>query len=88
MERDPARQPRSTTGDLVFPIPTRPRELVEGDLLWVDNGINFGGYQSDYGNAWIVGRARTIASASTMRCGVRCSNACWRPCAPARPAPT
>jgi Xaa-Pro dipeptidase len=56
MERDPARRPRSTTGDLVFPIPTRPRELVEGDLVWVDNGINFGGYQSDYGNAWIVGR--------------------------------
>ncbi len=56
MERDPARQPRSTTGDLVFPIPTRPRELVAGDLVWVDNGINFGGYQSDYGNAWIVGR--------------------------------
>jgi Xaa-Pro aminopeptidase len=57
MERDPARQPRSTTGDLVFPMPTRTRELVEGDLLWVDNGINYGGYQSDYGNAWIVGRA-------------------------------
>jgi Xaa-Pro dipeptidase len=57
MERDPARQPRSTTGDLVFPMPTRPRELLEGDLLWVDNGINYGGYQSDYGNAWIVGRA-------------------------------
>jgi Xaa-Pro dipeptidase len=57
MERDPARQPRSTTGDLVFPIPTRPRELVEGDLIWADNGINFGGYQSDYGNSWIVGRA-------------------------------
>jgi Xaa-Pro dipeptidase len=56
MEREPARQPRSTLGDLVFPIPTRPRELVEGDLVWVDNGINFGGYQSDYGNAWIVGR--------------------------------
>ena len=29
---------------------------MEGDLVWVDNGINFGGYQSDYGNAWIVGR--------------------------------
>ncbi len=56
MERDPSRQPRSTTGDLVFPTPTRPRELVEGDLVWVDNGINFAGYQSDYGNAWIVGR--------------------------------
>jgi len=56
MERDPARRPASTTGDLVFPVPTRPRTLVEGDLIWVDNGINSCGYQSDYGNAWIVGR--------------------------------
>ena len=46
----------SITDDLVFPTPTQPRELVEGDLIWVDNGINYRGYQSDYGNTWIVGR--------------------------------
>ena len=46
----------SITDDLVFPTPTQPRELVEGDLIWVDNGVNYCGYQSDYGNTWIVGR--------------------------------
>ncbi len=56
MGRDPADRPLSITGDLVFPTPTQPRELVEGDLVWVDNGVNYGGYQSDYGNTWIVGR--------------------------------
>jgi len=40
----PTRQPRR---NLVFPIPTRPRELVEGTSVWVDNGINFRRYQSD-----------------------------------------
>jgi len=40
----------------VFPTPTRPRELEEGDLVWADNGVNYSGYQSDYGNAWIIGR--------------------------------
>jgi Xaa-Pro aminopeptidase len=56
MGREPADRPMTVTGDLVFPLPTTTRELAEGDLLWVDNGVNFGGYQSDYGNAWIVGR--------------------------------
>jgi Xaa-Pro aminopeptidase len=56
MGREEAERPFSITGDLVFPTPTRPRELAEGDLLWVDNGVNYQGYQSDYGNAWIVGR--------------------------------
>ncbi len=56
MGREPADRPMSITDDLVFPTPTKPRELVEGDLIWVDNGVNYRGYQSDYGNAWIVGR--------------------------------
>ena len=56
MAREPEDRPMSVTGDLVFPMPTGPRELLEGDLVWVDNGVNYCGYQSDYGNAWIVGR--------------------------------
>ena len=56
MGRTAAERPRSITDDLVFPTPTRPREFAEGDLVWVDNGVNYGGYQSDYGNTWIVGR--------------------------------
>ena len=56
MGRTAAERPRSITDDLVFPTPTQPREFAEGDLVWVDNGVNYGGYQSDYGNTWIVGR--------------------------------
>ncbi|MEX1007421.1 MAG: M24 family metallopeptidase [Acidimicrobiia bacterium] len=56
MERDPTDRPMSITGDLVFPTPTQARVLAESDLVWVDNGVNYCGYQSDYGNAWIVGR--------------------------------
>ena len=32
------------------------RELVEGDVLWVDTGISYGGFHSDFGRTWIVGR--------------------------------
>ena len=56
MGREPADRPMSITGDLVFPTPTRSRVLAENDLVWADNGVNYCGYQSDYGNAWIVGR--------------------------------
>jgi Xaa-Pro aminopeptidase len=56
MGRTPSERPMSITGDLVFPTPTHARELVADDLVWADNGVNYCGYQSDYGNAWIVGR--------------------------------
>ena len=56
MGRTPPERPMSVTGDLVFPTPTQPSELGDGDLIWADNGVNYCGYQSDYGNAWIVGR--------------------------------
>jgi Xaa-Pro dipeptidase len=60
MGRTAAERPRSITDDLVFPTPTQPREFDEGDLLWVDNGVSYGGYQSDYGNTWIVGREPNV----------------------------
>lgn len=50
--------PRSVTGDVVFPTPTRTRDLAEGDVLWVDTGINYEGYASDFGCTWVVGGAR------------------------------
>lgn len=50
--------PYSATGDVVFPTPTRPRELVDGDVVWVDTGINYEGYASDFGCTWVVGGAR------------------------------
>jgi Xaa-Pro dipeptidase len=57
MPRSISNGPFSVTGDPVFPLPTQPRKLVAGDVLWVDSGINLNGYASDFGATWIVGKA-------------------------------
>jgi Xaa-Pro aminopeptidase len=59
MGREADDRPMSITGEIVFPMPARRRELVNGDLVWVDNGVSYRGYHSDYGNSWIVGRGPT-----------------------------
>jgi Xaa-Pro aminopeptidase len=48
--------PWSATGDVVFPTVTTDRELRAGDVVWVDTGIAYHGYASDFGRTWIVGR--------------------------------
>jgi Xaa-Pro dipeptidase len=48
--------PWTTHGDLPCPLLTTERELVEGDVLWVDNGVSYAGYHSDFGRTWVVGR--------------------------------
>ena len=48
--------PWTTTGDLACPLLSTERELVEGDVLWVDMGISYAGVHSDFGRTWIVGR--------------------------------
>jgi Xaa-Pro dipeptidase len=48
--------PWTTTGDLACPLLSTERELREGDVLWVDTGISYGGFHSDFGRTWIVGR--------------------------------
>jgi len=35
---------------------TTDAPFAEGDLVWVDNGIAYEGYQSDYGHTWVIGR--------------------------------
>jgi Xaa-Pro aminopeptidase len=47
--------PYSATGDVVFPTVTTDRPFAAGDVVWVDNGLCYEGYQSDYGNTWVVG---------------------------------
>ena len=47
--------PFTMTGDIIFPLVTTPRPFEQGDVIWVDNGISYQGYQSDYGHTWIVG---------------------------------
>jgi len=48
--------PFATSGDVPFPRSTTDRFLSEGDQLWVDTGISFHGYASDFGRTWLVGR--------------------------------
>jgi Xaa-Pro dipeptidase len=48
--------PWTTTGDIACPLLPTERELVKGDVLWVDTGISHAGFHSDFGRTWIVGR--------------------------------
>jgi Xaa-Pro aminopeptidase len=62
-----AEGPYSSTGDVVFPTPTTNRVLAAGDVVWVDSGLNYGGYQSDFGRTWCVGGAPTAQQRSQFR---------------------
>ena len=54
--------PWTLHGDLAYPTVTTDRFLREGDVIWVDAGINWEGYASDYGRTWITS-TRPIPSA-------------------------
>jgi Xaa-Pro dipeptidase len=47
--------PYSATGDVVFPTPTTDRQFAVGDVIWVDTGIDYEGYASDFGCTFVVG---------------------------------
>jgi Xaa-Pro dipeptidase len=47
--------PYTATGDVVFPTVTTDRRFAPGDVVFVDTGISYEGYQSDYGHTWVVG---------------------------------
>jgi Xaa-Pro dipeptidase len=47
--------PHTVTGDVVFPTVTTERRFAAGEVVFVDTGINYEGYQSDYGHTWVVG---------------------------------
>jgi Xaa-Pro aminopeptidase len=42
-------------GDVAYPTPSSDQILREGDVLWVDSGILYEGYASDFGRTWLVG---------------------------------
>jgi Xaa-Pro dipeptidase len=46
--------PWTTNGDIAFPPPSADRVLEDGDVVWVDSGIHYAGYASDFGRTWIV----------------------------------
>lgn len=50
-----AELPWTTHGDIACPLLSTERELQQGDVLWVDTGIQYRGYHSDFGRTWIVG---------------------------------
>ena len=59
MPRRVADGPRTTTGGVAFPTGTAEVTFVEGDLVWVDAGVDHLGYASDFGRTWAVGRYPT-----------------------------
>jgi Xaa-Pro aminopeptidase len=48
--------PWTTHGDIAFPTGVPGGLLREGDLIWVDSGVLYHGYASDFGRTWLVGR--------------------------------
>ncbi len=49
-----AEGPWTTNGDIAFPAPSADCILEEGDVVWVDTGLHYEGYVSDFGRTWIV----------------------------------
>ncbi|HUR77099.1 MAG TPA: Xaa-Pro peptidase family protein [Acidimicrobiales bacterium] len=47
--------PWASRGGIAFPTPTTDRFLREGDVVWVDTGLVYEGYASDFGRTWLVG---------------------------------
>ncbi|MGH9229210.1 MAG: M24 family metallopeptidase [Acidimicrobiales bacterium] len=56
MPRTVADGPRTTTGTVAFPTGVDDPTFAEGDIVWVDSGIDNLGYASDFGRAWVIGR--------------------------------
>jgi Xaa-Pro aminopeptidase len=50
-----AEGPYSATGDVVFPTPTTSQPFATADVIWVDTGIEYEGYASDFGCTFVVG---------------------------------
>ena len=48
--------PRTSTGHVAFPTGVDNPVFAEGDLVWVDAGVGFCGYMSDFGRTWVAGR--------------------------------
>jgi Xaa-Pro dipeptidase len=48
--------PRTTTKTVAFPTGVGDPTFDEGDIVWVDSGIDHLGYASDFGRTWVIGR--------------------------------
>jgi Xaa-Pro dipeptidase len=56
MPRTVADGPRTTTKTVAFPTGVDDPTFGEGDIVWVDSGIDHLGYASDFGRTWVIGR--------------------------------
>ena len=56
--------PRTSTGHVAFPTGVDNPVFSEGDLVWVDAGVGWHGYMSDFGCTWLPGRDPTPAEQS------------------------
>lgn len=54
MPASKAEGPWTTHGDLAFPTASTDRLLRDGDVVWVDTGLHYEGYASDFGRTWLV----------------------------------
>ncbi|HLN05425.1 MAG TPA: M24 family metallopeptidase, partial [Acidimicrobiales bacterium] len=59
--------PWTTHGDIACPLLTTERELAKGDVLWVDAGISYAGFASDFGRTWLVGADPTPRQQAQFR---------------------
>ncbi|AKK30746.1 peptidase [Mycobacterium sp. EPa45] len=57
----------TTHGDLALPLLSTERELRDGDVLWTDVSITYGGYCSDFGRTWTVGAAPDARQQANFR---------------------
>jgi Xaa-Pro dipeptidase len=62
-----AEGPWTTHGDIACPLLTTERELHKGDVLWVDTGISYAGFASDFGRTWVVGADPTPRQQAQFR---------------------
>jgi Xaa-Pro aminopeptidase len=59
--------PWTVHGDIACPLLSTERVLAKGDVLWVDAGISYAGYHSDFGRTWLVGGEPTARQQAQFR---------------------
>lgn len=81
--------PWTFSGGASYPAPTADNVLDAGDVVWVDAGVSYAGYLSDFGRTWIASddprpserqvaqhrRWRTVLEAALAAC--RPGATCW-----------
>jgi Xaa-Pro aminopeptidase len=60
--------PWTTNGDVAFPTVSTDRILRDGEVIWVDSGIAYHGYASDFGRSWIVGDPPQVTDRQRSQC--------------------